>query len=139
MKRIPKQLQWIFTITILVVGFWIYKNIALFISIILWIIILILLYFAFKDYIYENKWWIIKKEIPIIPLILIIFPVYFLLWIWLNYNEYNKTFQEKWIKAFTEVWKAVIMLRKPKVYLKREFKREVREDLREGSGSLVGN
>jgi len=31
------------------------------------------------------------------------------------------------------------MLRKPKVYLKREFKREVREDLREGSGSLVGN
>jgi len=31
------------------------------------------------------------------------------------------------------------MLRRPKVYLKKEIKREVREDLREGSGSLIGN
>ena len=139
MKRIPKQLQWIFALMVLWVVFWVYENIALVISIILWIIIFILLYFSFKDYFFENRWWISKKEIAIIPLILIIFPSYFLLWIWLNYNEYNKTFQEKWIKAFTEVLKAVIMLRRPKVYLKKEIKREVREDLREGSGSLIGN
>jgi len=139
MKKIPKQLQWIFALMILWVVFWVFKNIALVISIILWIIILILLYFTFKDYIIENKWRITKKEISIIPLFLILFPWYFLIWILLNYDEYNKTFQEKWINAFSEVWKAMIMMRRPKLYIKKEIKREVRKDLREGSGSLVGN
>ena len=139
MKNIPKQLKWIFAIMIIGIVLWIFKNIALVISIILWIIILLLLYFAFKDYIIENKCWINKKEISIIPLFLILFPWYFLLWIWLNYNEYNQTFQEKWINAFTEVWKAVIMLRRPKLYIKKEIKKEVRKDLREGSGSLINN
>lgn len=139
MSKIPKELKWIFALMILGVSFWIFKNIALVISIILWIIILLLLYFWFKEYIIENKWWINKKEISIIPLILIIFPWYFLFWILLNYDEYNKIFQEKWIKAISEVWKAVIMLRKPKLYLKKEIKREVKKELKENSGSLISN
>ena len=139
MSKIPKELKWIFALMILGVSFWIFKNIALVISIILWIIILFLLYFWFKEYIIENKWWINKKEISIIPLILIIFPWYFLFWILLNYDEYNKIFQEKWIKAISEVWKAVIMLRKPKLYLKKEIKREVKKELKENSGSLISN
>ncbi len=139
MIKIPKELKWIFALMILGVSFWIFKNIALVISIILWIIILFLLYFWFKEYIIENKWWINKKEISIIPLILIIFPWYFLFWILLNYDEYNKIFQEKWIKAISEVWKAVIMLRKPKLYLKKEIKREVKKELKENSGSLISN
>ena len=137
MKRIPKELQWIVAIIILWVVFWIFNNIALVISIILWIIIIVLLYFWFKNYLFENHWW--EKEISIIPLILIIFPWYLLFWIWLNYDEYNKTFQKEWIKAISKVWKAIIMLRKPKLYLKKEIKREAKKELRENSGSLISN
>jgi len=135
----PKELKWIFAIIILVIVFWIFKNIALVISFFLWILIIVLLYFWFKDYIFENNWRITKKEISIIPLVLIIFPWYLLIWILLNYDEYNKTFQEKWIKAISEVWKAVIMMRRPRLYIKKEIKREVGKDLREGSGILISN
>lgn len=126
MARIPKQLEWIIVLMLIVAVFWIFKNIALILEVILLLLIGFFLYLWLS-----NTWINRKKEVNIVFLLLALFPLYFFIYILINYDETNKLLQKKSISWITELWKAAIMLRKPKLIVPKVIKKELKQDIRE--------
>lgn len=112
--RIPKKLQWLLTLLILWLLAWIYKNIALLTIIILSIIFIFsLLYWVSKttdNYGFYNHSF--TKKIWYLFIILSLFPLYFSLYIYFNYEESNKYLQDKSIWWLIEIWKFALTWRK---------------------------
>lgn len=130
MARIPKQLEWIIVLMLIVAVFWIFKNIALILEVILLLLIGFFLYLWLS-----NTWINRKKEVNIVFLLLALFPLYFFIYILINYDETNKLLQKKSISWITELWKAAIMLRKPKLIVPKVIKKELKQDIREQNES----
>lgn len=135
MARILKRLEWIIVLMLIVAVFWIFKNIALILEVILWLLIVFFLCLWFKDYFVSNTWINRKKEVNIVFLLLALFPLYFFIYIKINYDETNKLLQKKSISWITELWKAAIMLRKPKLIVPKVIKKELKQDIREQNES----
>jgi len=111
--KIPKEIQKIIALFILLIIFWIYSNMAWIVLLISLIIFFVLIYiwlgnitnkYNYHDSRYKNY----KKNIWIVSIILSLFPLYFAWYIWANYNESNKYLQEKSIWWITEIWKFAI-------------------------------
>lgn len=111
--KIPKEIQWIVTLLILWVLFWLYKNLAL-VSIIILSIIFIILFFIwlFKllnlDNYFDNTYW---KIIWTIFILLSFIPWYFWWYMIMNYDESNKYLQEKSFEWFIQIWQFAVKWR----------------------------